>query len=592
MAIMIPGCATNDDFNYSGGELLLFDRLQNLSDDYYVFHSTHWNEKRRRNEMSARTYVQWGEADFTIFHPSYGIIVFEVKDGLISYTRERGWIQKNRKTGEVKTIDPMQQAERSKYFFLDRLKDAFAGYCPYSLCSAVWFTAGDRKYIEGSLPLSYKEETVLWANDLESPIKIEQAIKKIYRFYDTTQVQPTDSVTKTVLDTLAPEYGAFQSLRVQVMATKAMFFRMTREQAFLLDYLEEQETAAIHGTAGTGKTVLAVQKAQRLASEDKVLFLCFNRFLKEHLAAAYPDDNIDYYNLEALYSKKNGKMLPSMPIQRDAELFDFLVDWESYSWPYKHIVIDEGQDFKDEHLQALYEIAQAKRGAFYVFYDRNQFVQGLKFPEWLDLMECRLVLSRNCRNTKEIAITSTRSIGLQKDRIKMRRDTDDGVHLPSPKPTLFIVKEKEELKQILLKLLQKYCNAGIAKQNIVVLSCKNDGESILQEADYILAPAYRLSKNKSENTVLFTTVRKFKGLEADVVICIDVDGETFSTEKTKNAFYVGTSRATTCLDIVTNEKAERLAEVLTGSQSKGPRAFSAISNFLCVKIGSAADYNS
>ena len=591
MAIMIPGCATNDDFNYSGGELLLFERLQNLSDDYYVFHSTHWNEKRRRSEMSARTYVQWGEADFTIFHPSYGIIVFEVKDGLISYSRERGWTQKNRKTGEVKTIDPMQQAERSKYFFLDRLKDAFNGYCPYSLCSAVWFTAGDRKYIEGSLPLSYKEETVLWANDLESPVKLEQAIKRIYRFYDTTQVQPSEGVTKTVLDTLAPEYGAFQSLRVQVMATKAMFFRMTREQAFLLDYLEEQETAAIHGTAGTGKTVLAVQKAQRLAAEDKVLFLCFNRFLKEHLAVAYPDDNIDYYNLEALYSKKNGKMLPSMPIQRDAELFDFLVDWESYSWPYKHIVIDEGQDFKDEHLQALYEIAQTKHGCFYVFYDRNQFVQGLKFPEWLDLMECRLVLSRNCRNTKEIAITSTRSIGLQKDRIKMRRDTDDEVHLPSPKPTLFIVKEKEELKQILLKLLQKYCNAGIAKQNIVVLSCKNDGESILQDADYVLAPAYRLSKNKSENTVLFTTVRKFKGLEADVVICIDVDEETFKSEKAKNAFYVGTSRATTCLDIITNEKPERLAEALTGTQLKGPRAFSAISTFLCVKIGSAADCN-
>ena len=591
MAIMIPGCATNDDFNYSGGELLLFERLQNLSDDYYVFHSTHWNEKRRRSEMSARTYVQWGEADFTIFHPSYGIIVFEVKDGLISYSRERGWTQKNRKTGEVKTIDPMQQAERSKYFFLDRLKDALNGYCPYSLCSAVWFTAGDRKYIEGSLPLSYKEETVLWANDLESPVKLEQAIKRIYRFYDTTQVQPSEGVTKTVLDTLAPEYGAFQSLRVQVMATKAMFFRMTREQAFLLDYLEEQETAAIHGTAGTGKTVLAVQKAQRLAAEDKVLFLCFNRFLKEHLAVAYPDDNIDYYNLEALYLKKNGKMLPSMPIQRDVELFDFLVDWESYSWPYKHIVIDEGQDFKDEHLQALYEIAQTKHGCFYVFYDRNQFVQGLKFPEWLDLMECRLVLSRNCRNTKEIAITSTRSIGLQKDRIKMRRDTDDEVHLPSPKPTLFIVKEKEELKQILLKLLQKYCNAGIAKQNIVVLSCKNDGESILQDADYVLAPAYRLSKNKSENTVLFTTVRKFKGLEADVVICIDVDEETFKSEKAKNAFYVGTSRATTCLDIITNEKPERLAEALTGTQLKGPRAFSAISTFLCVKIGSAADCN-
>ena len=69
MAIMIPGTASSDDFNYSGGELLLYHRLQELPDDYYVFHSTRWNERRRRSELSARTYVQWGEADFTVFHP-------------------------------------------------------------------------------------------------------------------------------------------------------------------------------------------------------------------------------------------------------------------------------------------------------------------------------------------------------------------------------------------------------------------------------------------------------------------------------------------------------------------------------------------
>ena len=58
MAIMIPGMASSDDFNYSGGELLLYRRLQELSDDYYVFHSTRWNERRRRSELSARMYVQ------------------------------------------------------------------------------------------------------------------------------------------------------------------------------------------------------------------------------------------------------------------------------------------------------------------------------------------------------------------------------------------------------------------------------------------------------------------------------------------------------------------------------------------------------
>jgi hypothetical protein len=81
MAIMIPGVQNREDFNASGGELLLYEKLQELPDTYYVLHSTHWNEKRRKSEMSYRSYIEWGEADFTVFHPTYGIIVFEVKDG-------------------------------------------------------------------------------------------------------------------------------------------------------------------------------------------------------------------------------------------------------------------------------------------------------------------------------------------------------------------------------------------------------------------------------------------------------------------------------------------------------------------------------
>lgn len=40
MAIMIPGMETKEDFNASGGELLLYELLAQLPDEYYVFHST------------------------------------------------------------------------------------------------------------------------------------------------------------------------------------------------------------------------------------------------------------------------------------------------------------------------------------------------------------------------------------------------------------------------------------------------------------------------------------------------------------------------------------------------------------------------
>lgn len=588
MAIMIPGMETKEDFNFSGGELLLYELLQQLPDDCYVFHSTHWNEQRRRNEYSARKYVQWGEADFTIFHPSYGFIVFEVKDGLISFSRERGWIQTNRSNGTDKTIDPMDQAERSKYYFLDRIKARFGGQSPYTFCSAVWFTAGDRANIEGNLPLNYKEEIVLWSNDLQSVAAAEMAIRRIYRFYDVRKVEPSEEMTSKVLDTLTPEFGVVQTMRSRTLAVKALFRRMTTEQMYLLDYLEEQEEAAIHGVAGTGKTVLAVQKAKSLAQTDRVLFLCFNRFLKTHLEETCPDStSISFFTLDGLVGAFTGAFSQS-PDERTDAISEFLMDWDEYELPFKHIVVDEGQDFADIHLQLLHDIAQAHHGNFYVFYDRNQFVQGLRYPEWLDKMDCRLVLSRNCRNTKEIAITSTRPIGIDENRIRMRREsTVDGVI----KPNLFFVEDKSTLKEYLGRLIRKYIAAGLAGTDIVVLSMKPEGKSILTEGDFQLPGNCILTKIQNNNGILFTTVRKFKGLEAMAVICIDIDSETFENDRNRNVFYVGTSRAMSYLDLITTTSPEELAATITGNDSyhKRPQAIKAIRDSLRVKIASEND---
>lgn len=588
MAIMIPGMETKEDFNFSGGELLLYELLQQLPDDYYVFHSTHWNEQRRRSEYSARKYVQWGEADFTIFHPSYGFIVFEVKDGLISFSRERGWIQTNRSNGMDKTIDPMDQAERSKYYFLDRIKARFGGQSPYTFCSAVWFTAGDRANIEGNLPLNYKEEIVLWSNDLQSVAAAEMAIRRIYRFYDVRKVEPSEEMTSKVLDTLAPEFGVVQTMRSRTLAAKALFRRMTTEQMYLLDYLEEQEEAAIHGVAGTGKTVLAIQKAKNLAQTDRVLFLCFNRFLKTHLEETCPDStNISFFTLDGLVGAFTGAFTRS-PDERTDTISEFLMDWDEYELPFKHIVVDEGQDFADIHLQLLHDIAQAHHGNFYVFYDRNQFVQGLRYPEWLDKMDCRLVLSRNCRNTKEIAITSTRPIGIDENRIRMRRESAVGGTI---KPNLFFAEDKSILKEYLCRLIRKYISAGLAGTDIVVLSMKPEGKSILTEDDFRLSGGYMLTKDKNSNGILFTTVRKFKGLEAMAVICIDIDSETFENDRKRNIFYVGTSRAMSYLNLITTASPEELAATITGNDNylKRPQAIKAIRDSLRVKIASEND---
>jgi hypothetical protein len=53
--------------------------LSKLGDPFLVFHSVKWQVRRKSG------FVQDGEVDFLVIHPSMGILVIEVKGGGISY---------------------------------------------------------------------------------------------------------------------------------------------------------------------------------------------------------------------------------------------------------------------------------------------------------------------------------------------------------------------------------------------------------------------------------------------------------------------------------------------------------------------------
>ena len=93
----------SDDFHNSLGEYKIFQALKNLSNSWNVYYSLTW-QKRSNNGR-----ITWGEADFAIFNPSYGILVIEVKSGGIRC--ENGdWYQKRLDTEEEKTDIPEDTA--------------------------------------------------------------------------------------------------------------------------------------------------------------------------------------------------------------------------------------------------------------------------------------------------------------------------------------------------------------------------------------------------------------------------------------------------------------------------------------------------
>ena len=581
MAIMIP--SNIDRENVSSGEIALFDLFQALPGDYYVFHSVPWQQK----QYGTRARVQIGEADFLVFVPNRGLICFEVKDGDITFNREQGWVQINRRTRESRPIHPFEQAKRSKYFFETVLKKKFGETLPFELCFAVWFTSVERNSLPDNLPHECHHDIILTADDMTNPTRIEMGLHRILTYYNAPRLGHPKDFLQATLDALMPELQIFASPKAMLNESARIFHRMTYEQSTLLDYIEEQQIATIKGIAGTGKTILAVEKAKRLCKDGEVLFMCFNSFLRNHLEMTYAQDGITFTNLDSLLVQLSGNHLPLEqynPGEKDNQILEMLINWEMYNLPYKHFIVDEGQDFVEDHLLAIQEIAQQKNGCFYVFFDSHQFVQGQEFPEWLKNADCRLVLSKNCRNTKEIALTSAKPVNIQERELRLLKD-----NIPNTsKPSITFVKDVTEAKHNLSKLIQEKVELGLSLEQIVVLTTRSTENSILKNDDFRLAPGMQLSLQPSPGKVFFTTIRKFKGLEAEAVILLDIGVQTFSNAAQRMAFYVGASRAKIWLDILATVKDAQelnlLAGAMCGETVAANRSRLAIANWLQVIV--------
>ena len=554
---LIPSDLTIEDFNDSPAEYQIYNALKALPDDFVVFHSVRWKS------MNRSRYIKNGEADFTIFNPKRGLIVIEAKSGAISL--ENGiWYQTNQRTLEKKRIDPMAQAERSCYTFSDLIEEAIdkesSLYLPerkYWVQPAIWFTSvSKRDFASVDLPPNYRTEIMLFEEDLHSP---EKTILKLFDFYklrENSQLPSSDK--KLIMRLLSPEFSVVPSMGAVVAEEDIYFNRMTSEQSYLLDYLEEQSVAAIQGGAGTGKTMIAVEKARRLRPSGSVLFLCYNRYLVEYLQSTFGQElnHVTFTNLDALVCRYKRTSTSG----GEKGIRDFLNSDIPLQWEYTHIIIDEGQDFAEDHISLLSSIAELHHGVFYVFYDKNQLVQQRNSLSWASRLECRLVLSSNCRNTKSIAITSNRAIRI--NQVKMRRE------VTGKKPNFHIVNSEDSHSRIVEKIIGDYISNGITENQIVILSVKTEDASLFANVDRI--GKYTICGERDKKSVFFTTARKFKGLESDVVILVDVSVSSFEDDEARRVFYVAASRARHFLEIVaflSREDQIRTAQALTGKRS-------------------------
>ena len=173
-------------------------------------------------------------------------------------------------------------------------------------------------------------------------------------------------------------------LRWQIQEGEAEVITLTRGQLHLLDMLRGRRRAAIVGPAGTSKTMLAAEKARRLAREGfRTLLVCFKqplaRMLAEELATVATPGGLDvltFHELCLRLGREAGTLPAVEPVEKDQDWFDVVLPAAldaaipKIGGRYHAIVVDEGQDFALGWLESLfYLLVDPESDVFYVFHD-------------------------------------------------------------------------------------------------------------------------------------------------------------------------------------------------------------------------------
>ena len=87
----------------------------------------------------------------------------------------------------------------------------------------------------------------------------------------------------------------------------------------------------------------------------------------------------------------------------------------------------------------------------------------------------------------------------------------------------------------------------VRPEDIVILTTSSVPNSMLTNISAVNGVS--ISTEPKKNNILFTSVRKFKGLEAKAVLLIDILVNRLTNELHKRLVYVGSSRANTYLQL-------------------------------------------
>lgn len=541
-----------------GSEADLARAMQSqLGESFLVMHSLPWVFPARDDiEAPARE----GEADFLIFHRQYGLLIVEVKGGEITL-KGRTWYRYV-KSGLEEIKDPVKQARRSLWALKKRIELTCGKHIADQTIISV-AVAFPHSLFKDNPPADLPADAIFTMDDLSA---IEPAILRAYKAGGGGKRELSVQTLEEVRRSLAPEFRVYEPLRVSVDAAGETLARLTRQQLQVLRGFDNNSRAVIEGVAGSGKTLLAIQRARSLAkTHDAVLFTCFNaelaKWIREEMASDLIENGgkVNVRNFHRLASDLCKRADIDFTVNQadsarwwDEKAPDLLaeaaLDLFSGEPPYDALVVDEAQDFSPSWWDAL-EYMCDRNGKVWAFLDKAQSLRRDPVDPPLE-SAFRFSLDVNCRNTRRIVACANTATDVTSEPFELA---------PLGRPPKLIVPKTPAaisglVQQEVRSLLKEHrleprqiAIIGPASKARGPLATVNsiDGVSLIDDAT-----AWRDGKG-----VLCSTARSFKGLEADVVILCDFSG--LGNFFTVSDLYVALTRARSHLVIVAHDRAAK-----------------------------------
>lgn len=588
MAKMIPAVVPA---NTPYSERSIFDRLARdpESKSWTVLHSLGLSRTRTGPH---------GEVDFVVIVPDEGILCLEIKGGKISCV-EGKWRTENTRTGKISILrrSPYMQARDNMFSLLDHVKKHFGDH--HSLGKVLFSYAVVFPSVQAppDTPESEKWQT-FDIKSLRIPIStlvlknLRENRKKlgINKSISSFSVSSMNELCRY----LRPDFEMVMTRGSTIAQSEERLIALNDEQYNYLDMTHENDQILVTGAAGTGKTVLAMEFARReVLSGKKVLFVCYNKLLSGWLYKEINDGGEGSVTVSTLHSlMKNyikqstlyDEFINACKGSTNEDIFKNIYPMYSelafmeVGEQFDVLIIDEAQDLISEANLSAFNvtitggIAGGRWAIFGDFtrqslYDSNTRINGkehiVKLLEMHGAKAFIMSLRVNCRNTKKIGEETSLMSGF--DSLPYRLGKVDGLAVDY-RYWSNQTDQQKKLSQVIYKLIDE----GVDLKDVVILGPYVMNNSVVSNIKNDMKLKFfsvqEAGLTVKRNSIPYCTIHSFKGLESPVVILVDIDGISSSSQRA--LLYVGMSRARSHLIVMLHDSIKKLIPKLVEKKLK------------------------